>query len=721
MPYIAERTKPTVNPSDYYSRKQIEAFGEELHQLYLKTKDKVGQEDLEIMRRLDTISQWFERLGRSLIHFSPGPISWLSGSTLLAAHYVMEFTNGHNIMHGHYDQFKDERLNSDNFSWDLTTPEIDWKFEHHTLHHPFTNVAGKDSDYGYLLFRVNDDQPWHLRFLPQISLFISLPFSVDKLFPWYIATARAIVEDREIVTLQTYGGGIERVLKKLAKNYLLYPLMAGPMFAKVAAGNFMAEAISNAHTILMLAIEHHSEDIPLIEMATNETRGDFYLRQIIASQNYELPGWYEDLFTGAVNIHIEHHLFPDLPFNRLKEMAPEVEAICNKYNVPYRKANVFEAIGHLLELALKKSLPTKKEDKSSLDLLLNPGELFNRIIDGVQQIVQSVETPKDLTFVDSRVIEVTEETPLARRIKLRLPAEFGKVKIRGGQYISIKVRIGGIDHVRQYSLVETGQPGHLTIVVKSVKDGLVSNHIQRNLKKGEKITIVGGIKGDFQYHHTDSQQIFIAGGVGITPVYAMLDELAKTTQDLSKYQLYYFNNDASSIILHNQIEVFRNQYGLQVEHFLASENNLFSEQWFSQAVAENKISKDAAIYACAPTAMLEKLESAIEKNGLDTKKYFTENFSVASKDFALTGRTHNVELLSSKKSFQLDEGEPVLNGLEKAGINIPSGCRKGLCKACLVKVENGSVESEDNKTKNLHSEFITSCNSFARGDLKIWL
>ncbi|MEM7184338.1 MAG: fatty acid desaturase [Spirochaetota bacterium] len=719
MAYTSDPKKTTINPSDYYSRDEIEAFGKEIDALYKKTKAKVSQYDLEEMVKLDTISTWFEFAGRGLIHFSPGPLTWLTGSILLAAHYIMEFSNGHNILHGHYDEFKHPYLNSENFKWDLTTDEVDWKFEHHTSHHPFTNVSGKDSDYGYLLFRANDDQPWHPRYLGQMGIFASVPIALDKaLFPWYIATARAIVEKRKVLSTQTYGPSLQRIIGKLAKNYLFYPTLAGAFFPKVALGNLLADMMSNVHTILMLAVEHHNENIPLIELSPNETQADFYLRQTIATQNYKLPGWYEDLFTGSVNIHLEHHLFPDLPFNRLKEVAPEVERICKKHNVPYRNIDALSALTGTLSRLWEKSLPTRNSDTSLMDLLLNPIELFNRVIEGFQEKFIHLDALENLTFAPTKVKSVKKETADSTRVQLEIPKALQKTSIRGGQYISIKLKIDGKEHVRQYSLIEPKRPRQLEIIVKHVAGGLVSGYINEKLKVGDTISIVGGINGDFSYRPGSNQQVFVAGGVGITPVYSILRGIAKTGRSLENCILYYFNRDEKSVILQAELEKLIEKK-LRIEYIYSNQTGEFFSNWFHREYNKQEtIWGD--VYACAPKGMLTHLKSLLDEVGFRNDRYHVENFAVDSHTFDQTGKKHDLQLLSSGKTVQWDEGEPLLQALEREGVQVASGCRKGMCKACLVKLEKGMVQ-RNGHPEELHSVYITSCDTYPRGKSSVWL
>ena len=67
---------------------------------------------------------------------------------------------GHNVMHGQYDFMKDPSLDSKTYEWDLMSTNKTWKHGHNVTHHTYTNVLGKDDDFGYWYFRASSDVPW---------------------------------------------------------------------------------------------------------------------------------------------------------------------------------------------------------------------------------------------------------------------------------------------------------------------------------------------------------------------------------------------------------------------------------------------------------------------------------------------------------------------------------------------------------------------------------
>src|SRR3546814_15211159 len=75
---------------------------------------------------------------------------------------------GHNVMHGQYDWTNDPKLNSQRYEWDNVCDAGMWRHFHNYEHHTYTNILGKDRDFGYTILRMSDEQKWHPFFLLQL-------------------------------------------------------------------------------------------------------------------------------------------------------------------------------------------------------------------------------------------------------------------------------------------------------------------------------------------------------------------------------------------------------------------------------------------------------------------------------------------------------------------------------------------------------------------------
>jgi NADPH-dependent stearoyl-CoA 9-desaturase len=149
-----------------------------------------------------------------------------------------------------------------------------------------------------------------------------------------------------------------KVLRQLGKDYLFWPILAGPFFLYVCAANLAANLIRNVWVYAIIICGHFPERAQVFtqQEVENETRAGWYLRQVVGSCNVSGGPWFH-YWTGNLSHQIEHHLFPDLPSNRYGEIAPRLQAVCAEYGVPYNVASLGEQLGSAQWRILRLSLP----------------------------------------------------------------------------------------------------------------------------------------------------------------------------------------------------------------------------------------------------------------------------------------------------------------------------------------------------------------------------
>jgi fatty acid desaturase len=127
---------------------------------------------------------------------------------------------------------------------------------------------------------------------------------------------------------------------------LFLPL--GPIAAvNVLCNSLLAEAFANLHSFLIIVPNHAGDDLYRFD-GPCQSRAEFYLRQVMGAANYRGGDDLRDFLMGYLNYQIEHHLFPDLPPLKYREMQPRVKAICAKYGVPYVEESLFARVRKLV-------------------------------------------------------------------------------------------------------------------------------------------------------------------------------------------------------------------------------------------------------------------------------------------------------------------------------------------------------------------------------------
>jgi fatty acid desaturase len=320
---------------------QADAFGREIDAIRERVIADLGERDSTYIRRVIKAQRGLEVGGRALLFAGIFPPAWLAGTAMLAASKILDNMEiGHNVMHGQYDWMGDPALMGRNFEWDSACPSDQWRHSHNYMHHTHTNIVGMDRDVGYGILRMSEDQRW----VPYYRGNLVYAFLLMVLFQYGVAlheleTERirsgeiSITEKKEILA-----GIWKKVKRQTLKDYVAFPLLAGPVAPWVFAGNMTANLIRNVWSYAIIFCGHFPEGVQefSIEETQNESRGQWYFRQLLGSANLT-GGKLFHIMSGNLSFQIEHHLFPDVPAHRLAELAEEVQEICERYGLPYNK------------------------------------------------------------------------------------------------------------------------------------------------------------------------------------------------------------------------------------------------------------------------------------------------------------------------------------------------------------------------------------------------
>jgi linoleoyl-CoA desaturase len=323
-------------------------FAEELDALRVETFAKVGCDDVAHVKRVRRVSVAMEVFGRAAIHFGIDPVTFAAGVTALWVHKQLEAAEiGHTVLHGAYDGIAGgAAFESRSFRWDIPIDEAAWREGHNVKHHGATNVAGLDPDMCFGEVRLTEQSAWTPSQKYQLPLLLGIIFPA---FAFVMNSHFTGLNDLVLGHGTTLGDrspesvrrAWERALRKYVpyyfKNYFFFPALAGPMFGKVLLGNALAELLRDVYSAATIVCGHVGEDVKSWPAGTRPAgRGEWYAMQVEASNDFEvvLP---LSILCGGLDHQIEHHLFPTLAPPRLREIAPRVRQICERYGVAYRR------------------------------------------------------------------------------------------------------------------------------------------------------------------------------------------------------------------------------------------------------------------------------------------------------------------------------------------------------------------------------------------------
>jgi len=400
---VYDGTIPGGHPLHRLTPEQVEELGRELQALHDEVYADLNDTDAAYIRRIIKIQRTLAAGSRATLVASRFWPAWLLGTAGLGTAKILENMElGHNILHGQWDWMNDPNIHSSTWDWDTASPASAWKHSHNYVHHTYTNIVGKDKDVGYEIMRVDEKQPWEPRYLGQplynalLALLFEYGVAVHDLDVDAIrAGTKAPAEFRE--QMREIG---KKVLGQVLKDYVAWPAVSGLLMTLTEVGaialfnpeaaigdglrggagnvlkrlvrrrsfrepfratlkaNVAANLIRNLWTYSIIFCGHFPEQAWTFteEEVANETRGGWYLRQLIGAANID-GGPLFHIMSGNLSFQVEHHLFPDMPSSRYQEIAPRVREICERYDLPYNTGPFFKQIGSVQKKLLRLSLP----------------------------------------------------------------------------------------------------------------------------------------------------------------------------------------------------------------------------------------------------------------------------------------------------------------------------------------------------------------------------
>jgi len=284
----------------------------------------------------------------------------------------------HPILHGAYDKvegvpFRYTRLGFAKglrryVDWlDWIKPSA-WAYEHNIMHHYH---LGEEDDPDNIERNVDVIRKSKI---PTVFkyLFVAL-LSITWKLSYYAPNTLRILENKErrkkneaeVKTLKYMPwnrNGFELwksyILPYLMVKFVLIPLLFLPLgneaMQTALIVMLMAEVYANIHSFVVIVPNHSAEDIYQFEQP-HQSQGEFYLRQIMGSVNYNTGSDLIDFSQGWLNYQIEHHLFPNLPLSQYQRMQPIVKEICKKHGLEYRQESVFKRLWMSVELMVGKT------------------------------------------------------------------------------------------------------------------------------------------------------------------------------------------------------------------------------------------------------------------------------------------------------------------------------------------------------------------------------
>ncbi|MDO4686140.1 MAG: fatty acid desaturase [Corynebacterium sp.] len=350
-----------IRAYSHLSDEDIEEIGRRLDAIKEEVESSLGERDVAYIKNLIRFQRGLEIAARATLLFSHKKACFWAGSSMLALSKILENMEiGHNVIHGQWDWMNDPEIHSTTWEWDMTCPSSQWMHSHNFVHHKYTNIIGMDNDVGYGILRVTRDRKWtpmHA-FQPVTNVVLA------SLFQWAIAfydvelgryfAGKQSWKD----TAPRFWEAVRKSRNQVLKDYVLYPALTGPNYVNTVKANAMANWMRSVWAYLVIFCGHFPDEAETFtkEQFRTETHAEWYLRQMLGSANFK-GGKILTILSGNLNYQIEHHLYPDMPSNRLAEVGKKVQKLAEEFDLPYNIDSFPKQLLKVQRTLLKLTLP----------------------------------------------------------------------------------------------------------------------------------------------------------------------------------------------------------------------------------------------------------------------------------------------------------------------------------------------------------------------------
>ncbi len=357
-----------------------------------------------------------------------------------------------------------------------------------------------------------------------------------------------------------------------------------------------------------------------------------------------------------------------------------------------------------------------------MSFLLEPSVRGTRVRDHLVRVAEAATTPYlPADFMDlfaplrsgadlrGRIEEIHPETPDAATIVIRPGADWaGHVP---GQYLRIGIDVDGVRQWRAYSLTHgPRRDGRISITVKAVPGGLVSNHLVHRSVPGTMVHLEQAA-GEFVLPPEGGKYLMVTAGSGITPVIGMLRNLFPSTDDGVLLPARSAAHDI--VVVHvapshpdsifiRDLEALDAAGAIRLVARYDDEHGVLDVDHLGDLVTDLA---DRRTLACGPAGLLDALAAHHEAAGISLT---TEQFRTARVEPGDGGTVS----FASGTDLEVDGATSILDAAEEAGVLMPSGCRMGICMGCVLPLREGSV-------RDLRNGAITTAVPGESGDVKV--
>ena len=311
-----------------------------------------------------------------------------------------------------------------------------------------------------------------------------------------------------------------------------------------------------------------------------------------------------------------------------------------------------------------------------------------------------------------------------------------------GQFLTLELEIGGEPVNRCYTISSSpARPHTISITVKRVPGGKVSNWLHDNLRPGLALRVLGPA-GEFTCaRHPAPKYLFLSAGSGITPLMSM----SRAHHDLAEYRDIVFVHSARTpddIIFARELELIASSRANFRTSFVCervggrtgwSGVTGFLSLPLLKLIAPDFMERE--IFTCGPAPYMKAVRDLLDEAGFAREHYHEESFSFESlaaeaeapaasppAETSVETASFKVTFAKSRREIQCGAHQTVLEAARQAGVRLASSCSQGMCGTCKVKLVAGQVEMKHSggiRQREIDQGMVLLCCSKPLSDLVV--
>ena len=331
-----------------------------------------------------------------------------------------------------------------------------------------------------------------------------------------------------------------------------------------------------------------------------------------------------------------------------------------------------------------------------------------------------------LTCVD--VVDVTHDV---KSFSFEVP-DPGVLRFLPGQYLTFRLVVDGQPVERCYTISSAPtRPERLSITVKRVPGGVVSNALHDRLCVGDVVGASGPF-GRFTFdHHPAERYLFLTAGSGITPAMSMLRAM-RDRGAAADLVLVHCARTPDDIVFRAELEQAAHEGAARL--VVLCEADSPTERWrgpTGRLTLEALLSaapdlRRREVFTCGPRPFMEAVRGHLDVVGFDTARCHEESFVLGGGGDpggdTGSGTTYAVAFRRSGRTVECDSGTTILQAAARSGLTLPSSCAEGVCGTCKATLLSGEVDMEHQggiRPREVREGMFLPCCSTPLGDLEV--